>query len=138
MSDEIQKAQQMALKLKVNEIIENVVTKAGTMPNATKAEWEGCQLCFEQKEFSTDVSVVMPNGLTIYKAEVGGLSNVVTDFRYGSWVEKLKTYSEQITAEKQRAEVEKAAQEKKAKLAPFAEISDDEFEKAIVDKALPF
>ena len=47
MSDEIQKAQQMALELKVNEIIENVVTKAGIMPNATKAEWEGCQLCFE-------------------------------------------------------------------------------------------
>ena len=140
MSDEIQKAQQMALKLKVNEIIENVVTKAGNMPNATKAEWEGCQLCFEQKEFSTDVSVVMPNGLTIYKAEVGGFGNVnvVTDFRYGSWVEKLKAYSEQITAEKQRAEVEKAAQEKKAKLAPFAEISDDEFEKATVDKDLPF
>ena len=129
MSDEIQKAQQMALELRVNEIIENVVTKAGAMPNATKAEWEGCQLCLEQKDFSKDVSVVMPNGLTIYKAEVGGFGNVVTDFRYGSWVEKLKAYSEQITAEKQRTEAEKAEQEKRAKLAPFAEISDDEFEK---------
>ena len=80
-----------------------------------------------------DVSVVMPNGLTIYKAEVGGFGNVnvVTDFRYGSWVEKLKAYSEQITAEKKQIETEKSEQEQRAKLSPFSVISDDEFKSGV-------
>lgn len=135
MSDEIKKMQQMAFELKIHEIITNIVTKAGTMPNATKAEWERCKLDSEgQSRYmgGKHFSITMPNGIVLYKADIFGDtidSTDVTDFRYGSWVEKLKAYSEQITAEKRRLEAEKAEQEKKAKLAPFSVISDEEFEK---------
>ena len=76
-------------------------------------------------------SIAMPDGTILYRSvevqSTGGQK--VLDFRYGSWVEKLKTDSEKITADKQRAEAEKAEQEKRAKLSPFSAISDDEFEK---------
>ena len=85
-------------------------------------------------------SIAMPDGTILYRSvelqPTGGQK--VLDFRYGSWVEKLKVDSEKITAEKRRAEAEKAEQEKRAKLSPFSAISDDEFEKATVDKDLPF
>ena len=136
MSDEIQKAQQMALELKIHEVINNIITKAGTMPNATEAEWEGCKLA--SSSFGvTLLSITMSNGIILYKAKIAFDDIEVTDFRYGSWVEKLKAYSEQITADKKRAETEKAEQEKKAKLAPFAAISDEEFEQ-VAGEDLPF
>ena len=130
MSDEIKKAQQMALELKIHEVINNIITKAGTMPNATKAEWEGCKLA----SFSfgvTMLSITMSNGMVLYKAKIGFDDIEITDFRYGSWVEKLKAYSEKITADKKSGETEQTEQEKQAKLAPFAEISDEEFEKMV-------
>ena len=99
MSDEIQKAQQIAIDLKVHELIKNVITKANTTPNLIESEWEGCHLDMTRGVFS----ITMPNGVVLYKATLGffevarGVSDVnVTDFRYGTWVEKLKSYSEQI------------------------------------------
>ena len=51
-------------------------------------------------------SIAMPDGTILYRSvevqSTGGQK--VLDFRYGSWVEKLKTDSEKITADKQRAE----------------------------------
>ena len=121
MLDEIKKAQQMAIDLKLEAIVENIVTNAGRMPNATKAEWEGCQLVIEHKPSNAgeSFSIVMPNGLVLYKAQRDNWGEVtVTDFRYGSWVQKIKAHSEQIN------------------LSPFSAISDDEFEASKVDNLL--
>ena len=115
MSDEIKKAQKIALDLQIHEIIKNIVTKAGAMPSATKAEWEGCQL--EVATGTGALSITMPNGTVLYKAInyllIGNARGVeISDFRYGTWVEKLKAYSEQITAEKRRAEAEKQSKKR--------------------------
>lgn len=124
MSDEIKKAQQMAIDLEIDKVIENIVTKAGSMPEATLGQWEGCQLVVEHQleKSCKNFSIVMPNGLILYKAQRdnrGALA--VTDFRYGSWVEKIKAYSKQMN------------------LSSFAEISDDEFDKVTSQyKDLPF
>ena len=78
MSDEIKKAQQMALELKIHEVINNIITKAGTMPNATEAEWEGCKLA----SFSfgvTMLSITMSNGMVLYKAKIGFDDIEITD-----------------------------------------------------------
>jgi hypothetical protein len=131
MLDEIQKAQQMAIELKIHETIENVVTNAGAAPDATELQWEGCQICLENEGFFKVFSIVMSNGLCLYKGQLSLGNITITNFRYGSWVEKLKAYSEQITAEKKQIETEKSEQEQRAKLSPFSVISDDEFKSGV-------
>ncbi len=96
---EVIEAQQMAIDLELEKIIENIVTNAGIVPDATKAEWEGCQLTIEHKpsDPSDNFSIVMSNGQTLYKAKRNNWNDVtVTDFRYGAWVERIKAYSEQL------------------------------------------
>ena len=145
MSDEIQKAQveaqRMAQELGIYEIVRNVALGGGEMYVPAEVEWQGCRVIFDEaigqqqlqqqqgKRFFEGTCVVLPNDTLLYQALQKGRE--VKTFRYGSWVEKLKAYSEQITLKKQQAAAEKAEQERQAKLAPFAEISDDEFEKVL-------
>lgn len=152
MSDEIKKAQEeaqrMAQKLGIYEMLRNVATNGKNIEDSCEVDWNNCKIKFKErqkaggtlggsiseiiqmnKNASSDIfvtSITMPNGAFLYRSMDDGKH--VTHFRYGSWVEKLTLLSEQITATNERAKAEKAEQEKKAKLAPFAVISDDEFE----------
>jgi hypothetical protein len=165
MSDEIKKAQaeaqQMAKELGIYEMVRNIVTNGSKHSQASESKWGNCLIKYRVRDDNaasfvdavasifeevsspderTVTSLTMPNGTILYRSyetKVGG--QIISDFRYGSWVEKLKADSEKITAEKRRAEAEKAEQEKRAKLSPFSAISDDEFEDAMsLDKDLPF
>jgi hypothetical protein len=151
MSDEIKKAQEeaqrMAQELGIYEILRNVATGGQNTQNSCEVDWSGCTIKFKERQkaggtladsistiigntnAASDIlvtSIIMLSGTILYRSMDDGKH--VTHFRYGSWVEKLKLFSEQITATNERAKAEKAEQEKKAKLAPFAAISDDEFE----------
>ncbi|HMU88259.1 MAG TPA: hypothetical protein PKC11_11635 [Agitococcus sp.] len=153
-----EEAQKMAQELGIYEIVRNVVnctSNTSLTSKLTEARWGGCRLIleecrqyqsqqFEQKlqqilqeqqhgvfkvNIAEGTSIVMENGMILYHALFGG--ELVTTFRYGSWIEKLELYSEQVSAEKARADAEKAEQERQVKLASFAPISDDEFEKMV-------
>ncbi len=133
MSDEIKKVQEQSQQLGMYEIVRAIALGGTKIENGCEITWENCRIIWSAKSDSPTM-VVMPNKTVLYCAFDAGQR--VTTFRYGSWVEKLKAYSEQITAEKQRAEAEKAEQEERAKLSPFSAISDDEFERATSFKEL--
>ena len=120
-------ASKQAAELGIYEIVRNIATKGNNTDNPCEAEWEGCKLVFNQKKVVNDLeskvtSITMSNGTLLYQAYDSALSVIagllVTDFRYGAWVERITKYSEQITAKKQQ-EAEAKAQEK---LKPFSGI----------------
>ena len=67
-----------------------------------------------------ETKITMPNGTILYRALEEG--EEVTDFRYGAWVERLKAYSEQITATKQQEADAKQKQDRDVQLKPFSQI----------------
>ena len=80
--------------------------------NKEQIEWEGCKIvAYSQKGL-----VSMPDGTVLYSSSDCG--STIHSFRYGKWVERIKAYSEQITAHEQQ---EKEAEERK-KPKPFSPI----------------
>lgn len=120
---EVIEAQKRAKELGIYEIVRNVANKGGKSKKNAMTEWEGCNVIYEQESTATQqggTRVVMPDGTTLYSALENGQR--VSVFRYGAWVERLKAYSEQLTAEKKRADEAKAQQERENKLKPFTQI----------------
>jgi len=62
----------------------------------------------------------MPDGTVLYRSF--GDNRVVTVFRYGAWVERMKAYSEQITLERRQIAEAKAQKKQEDALKPFSGI----------------
>ena len=91
-------------------------------------QWEGCNLIYEQESTATKqggTRVVMSDGTTLYSSLENG--QLVSVFRNGAWVERIKAYSEQLTTEKKRADEMKAQQEREGKMKPFSDIDFQSF-----------
>ena len=114
MSDEIKKAQEQAESLGIYEIVRNIATNGGEIVSegTLHCEWEGCRITFKAQVhgqgmaawFTSIVTcIVMPDETILYSSVAAAEGKQsITDFRYGSWVERIKAYSEQITARKQQ------------------------------------
>ena len=139
MSDEIKKAAEQAKSLGIYEIVRNIASNGKNTDEACDSVWENCIVVFEcqhgkalQKSDLTasfsafvipttcETNIKMPDGTVLYRARRKGQE--VTDFRYGAWVDRITAYSEKITAEKNRADQEKAQKKQNAKLKPFSGI----------------
>ena len=128
---EVIEAQQRAIDLGIYDIVCNIVKNS---KNAESILWEGCTIIFERHKDSSswgglgvigsdsdiETTITMPDGTVLYNASEKG--KMVTSFRYGGWVERIKAYSEQLTTEKRRADEAKAQQEREGKLKPFSGI----------------
>lgn len=130
---EIVEATMKASELGIYDIVRNIATQGGNTDSPCEAEWEGCRLVLNQKQLVNNVqttvtSITMPNGTLLYRGEESAVTSIfgggllVTDFRYGAWVDRIKVYSDQITAKKQQEAEAKAQQEHEAKLKPFSQI----------------
>ena len=65
----------------------------------------------------------MPDGTLLYCSQTqGNHEPTVTDFRFGKWVERITTYSNEVTAQYQQKLEDKAEQKRAEKLKPFSEI----------------
>ena len=109
---EIVEAQKQAKELGIYEIVRNVANKGGTPKKNAMTEWEGCNVIYEQESTVAKqggTRVVMSDGTTLYSALEKGQR--VSVFRNGAWVERIRIYSEQLTAEKKRVDETKAQQE---------------------------
>ena len=112
----------------------NVALNGGDMYISTEVEWEGCRVIFDEaiqqqqqqrqqqqgKPFFEGTCVVHPNGELLYQALQKGKD--VKTFRYGAWIERIKAYSEQITAKKRQETEAKAQQKREEELKPFSGI----------------
>ena len=141
-SKEMLEAQEQAKDLGVHEVVRNVATYKVITDDMSdidlpcEVEWEGCQVRFDptgeipqhikKQQIQQDLisqlqkirgtSVIMSDGTVLYNSLAGG--QLVTTFRYGAWVERLKKYSEEVTREKQR----NAEKEHKEAVKPFSQI----------------
>ena len=134
MSDEIQKVQEIALELGIYKIVQNVASKGKGGTDFCESTWEGCSVKFREKKTLTNgrfliSSITMPDGVVLYRYEepimamkpIKGLQRV-TNFRNGSWVERIKAYSEKITLERQEAAEARAQKKQESALKPFTGI----------------
>ncbi len=144
MSDEIAKAAEQAKNLGIYEIVRNIASNGKNTDKACDSTWEGCIVVFECQngepksnlasasgiathvrwfaaaDLVFETRITMPDGTILYRALKKGQE--VTDFRYGAWVDRIKTYSEQITLERQQAAEERAKKKQEAALKPFTKI----------------
>lgn len=130
MSDEIRKVQEKALELGIYKIVQNISSKGKGGTDFCEATWEGCSIKFRERKIlgggrSAVSSIIMPDGTILYRCEESAFAKKaqkVTDFRHGSWVERIKAYSEQITLERQQAAEARAQKKQESALKPFTEI----------------
>ena len=141
MSDEIKKAAEQAKTLGIYEIVRNIASNGKNTDEACDSTWEKCVVVFEcpngepvpksspirkigtiwgAPESVFETKITMPDGTILYRALKKGQE--VTDFRYGAWIERIKSYSDQITVERQRRLEAKAKNEQDKKLKPFSGI----------------
>ena len=65
----------------------------------------------------------MSDGTLLYCSQTQSSDEqTVTDFRFGKWVERITTYSNEVTAQYQQKLKDKAEQKRAEKLKPFSEI----------------
>ena len=136
MSDEIKKAAEQAKILGIYETVRNIASSGKNADEACDSVWESCIVVFEcpngepltktkspvrttvVRKVVFETKITMPNGTILYRALNKG--QVITDFRYGAWVERITAYSEQVTIEMQRKAESKVQIESEAKLKPFS------------------
>ena len=123
---EVRKIQEHAEQLGIYEIIRNIVCqgdKSLTLKNHT-AKWESCTLrLHEPISKSEKTSITMSDGTLLYCSQTQSSDEqTVTDFRFGKWVERITTYSNEVTAQYQQKLKDKAEQKRAEKLKPFSEI----------------
>ena len=130
MSDEIKKMQEEAQRIAkehgIYEIVHNVASNGKRTKDFCEVEWEGCKVKFKEPRKAAGIlpvaevaeifgarasiapvtSIIMPDGTVLYRSF--GDNRVVTVFRYGAWVERMKAYSEQITLERRQIAEAKA------------------------------
>ena len=139
---EIRKIQEHAEQLGIYEIIRNIVNEGDkSLDEEKQTEWEGCILRLNETIQNTQLkqgsgaaslaqanqlkttSITMPDGTLLYCSQTQSSDEqTVTDFRFGKWVERITTYSNEVTDQYQKAQQDKIAQEKTEKLKPFSEI----------------
>ena len=140
---EIRKIQEHAEQLGIYEIIRNIVNEGDkSLDEEKQAEWEGCILRLNETIQNTQLkqgsgaaslaqanqlkttSITMPDGTLLYSSNTQNISEeqYVTDFRFGKWVERITTYSNEVTAQYQQKLKDKAEQKRAEKLKPFSEI----------------
>ena len=136
---EIRKIQEHAEQIGIYEIIRNIVNEGDkSLDEEKQAEWEGCILRLNKtirhgigtvmssglpNQIKT-TSITMPDGTLLYSSNTQNISEeqYVTDFRFGKWVERITTYSNEVTAQYQQKLKDKAEQKRAEKLKPFSEI----------------
>ena len=68
------------------------------------------------------ISMAMADGTILFKAQKENNEYYISDFRFGKWVERITTYSNEVTAQYQQKLKDKAEQKRAEKLKPFSEI----------------
>ena len=140
---EIRKVQEHAEQLGIYEIILNIVNEGDkSLDEEKQTEWEGCILRLNETIQNTQLkqgsavaslvaqanqlkttSITMPDGTLLYCSQTQGNDEpTVTDFRFGKWVERITTYTNEVTAQYQQKLKDKAEQKRAEKLKPFSEI----------------
>ena len=131
---EVLEATKKASELGIYDIVRNIAMQGSNTDNPCEAVWEGCRLALNQSQVVNNIqtkvtSITMSNETLLYRGEESAVASIfggglllVTDFRYGAWVDRIKTYSDQITAQKQQEATSKAQQEQEKKLKPFSGI----------------